>query len=108
MFRNFGGFFKVLDEEMINADLLILADRYNVRSLTAVCVEYLRVNLSFQNALDVLVSASLTNQKVLFDVATRFVFENRENLVKTDAWKELSENYPILVNKIMSAMLKLE
>ena len=99
---------KVFDEKMINADLLILAERYNVRPLTAVCVEYLGENLSVENALDVLVSANLTNKKALFDVATQFVFENRGNLVKTDAWKELSENDPILIGKIMIAMLKLE
>merc|ERR1719228_2250129 len=47
---------KVLDEKMINSDLLMLADRYNVQSLTTVCIEYLEQNLSLKNALDVLVS----------------------------------------------------
>jgi len=99
---------KVLDEKMIKADLLILAERYNVQPLTAVCVEYLEENLSLENAVDVLVSANLTNKKALFDVAEQFVWENREILAKTNAWNELSENDPILFNKIMKAMLKIE
>merc|ERR1719219_479558 len=73
---------KVLDEKMINPDLLILAERYNIQPLTAVCVEYLRANLSVENALDVLVSADLTDKKALFDVATQFVLENRGNVIK--------------------------
>ena len=93
---------------MINADLLILAERYNVRPLTAVCVEYLEENLSVENALGVLVSANLTDKEALFDVASQFVWENRGNLAITDDWNELSENDPILINKIMKTMLKLE
>merc|ERR1711874_307091 len=99
---------KVSNEKKINADLLILAERYNVRPLTALCVEYLGENLSVENALDVLVSANLTNKKVLFDAAADFVLKNRGNLVETDAWNKLSENDPILFKKIVKAMLKME
>lgn len=96
------------DKKMINSDLLILADRYNVRPLTAFCVNYFSKNLSIENALDVSVAAYLTNKTALFNSAARFVCENKGNLIKTDSWKELSENDPILIKAVLTAMLDLE
>ena len=51
---------KIKDEENMDPELLILADKYNVRGLMNYCVEYFEENLSLENALDVLVSAELT------------------------------------------------
>ena len=101
-------FNKILDEKRINPDLLILADRYMVKSLTAFCVEHFKQNLSFGNALEVLVSAYVTpNQKALFNSAAKFVCENRKKLVKTENWKELS-NDATLMQKVFLAMLNVE
>jgi len=62
--------------------------------------------LSLENALDVLVAAYLTpNQKALFNSAAKFVCENRENLVKTENWEELSEKDQ---KTVIFAMLNLE
>ena len=97
-----------VDEKKINSNLLILADRYNVKSLTSMCIQYLEENLSLENALDVLTAANLTSKKDLFDAAAKFVFENKQSVVKTEAWKELSENHPDLIVKIMKAMLNFE
>ena len=97
-----------VDEKKINSDLLILADRFNVKSLTFICIEYLEENLSLENALDVLAAAHLTSKKDLFHVTANFVYEYKENVVKTDAWKELSEDHPDLIFKIMKAMLNFE
>ena len=49
------------DEKMITSELLILADRYTVRALEATCVKHFKQNLLSRNALDVLISAYLTN-----------------------------------------------
>ena len=48
-------FQKVKDNKMINADLMIAADKYNVKELLDYCTKYLESNLSDENALDVLV-----------------------------------------------------
>ena len=69
---------------------------------------YLKRNFSLENALDVLVTAHLTNQDTLFDETAKFVFANRGNLVTSDLWKELSEKNASLVAKLMNSMLKLE
>ena len=48
-------FQKVKDNKMINTDLMIAADKYNVKELLDFCTKYLESNLSDENALDVLV-----------------------------------------------------
>ena len=98
----------VLDEKMINSDLLRLAEKYNVKSLVEYCVEHLEENLSLENALDVLVASHLTNQKSLFDATSNFVYANKENLVKTESWKEIMEVNPKLANDVVMTMLNMQ
>ena len=98
----------VMNEENVDPDLLILAEKYNIRGLMNYCVKYFEENLSLENALDVLVSSHLTNKKRLFDAATKFAYENKGLLVKTESWKELLETNPKLANKIAMTMLELE
>ena len=98
----------VMSDENLDSDLLILAEKYNIRGLMNHCVKYFEKHLSLENALDVLISSHLTNQKRLFDAATKFTIENRGSLVKTEKWKELLEINPKLANKITMTMLQLE
>ena len=63
----------IMNEENMDPDLLILADKYNVRGLMKYCVEYFEENLSLENALDVLVSTHLTGHS---DSKLRIPFEN--------------------------------
>ena len=53
---------QVQDVKMINAKLLLAAHKYNVLELMEACTGYLKENLSFENATDVLVSSHLTDQ----------------------------------------------
>ena len=99
---------KVKDIQMINTDLLRAADKYNVLSLFDMCVKYLQSNLSLENALDVLVSAELINQKNLFDSASRFVRKNTGRLNKTGAYKEMFEKDPKFIAIVMSKFLDVE
>ena len=56
---------------------------------------------------DVLVSAHLTDQKDLFEIASDFVKKNEGNLVKTTAWEEFKKTNPTMVIEIFSSILKL-
>jgi hypothetical protein len=98
---------QVQDTKMINAKLLRAAHKYNVLELMEVCTEYLKKNLSFENATDVLVSAHLTDQKDLFEIASDFVKKNEGNLVKTTAWDEFKKTNPTMAIDIFSSILKL-
>ena len=96
----------VQDIKMINTDVLRAADKYEVIGLLEVCAKYLESNLSSENALDVLVTAKLTNQKVLFDSAAKFVLKGKMN--KTGAYNEMLEKDPKLIATVMSEMFDVE
>ena len=98
---------KIVDEKLIDTRLLHISEKYNVRELFLLCRSHLEKNLSFENAIDVLVSAHLTNQKSLFDAASKFVWHNRGHLMKTESWKELKETNPKMANDVLTSMLNL-
>ena len=93
------------DVKMINPNLLIAADKYNVCGLLDECSMYFEANLSLQNALDVLVAAELTNQKDLFEAASRFVGKNIGSLNKSSAYEEILKNNPTIIANVFSKML---
>ena len=99
---------KVKDTKMINTDLLIAADKYMVKSLLDLCVNYLKSNLLLENALDVLVAAEFLNQKSLFDSASRFIGKNLGKLKKSSAYNEMLEKDPKLIARVLSNMLDVE
>ena len=98
---------QVQDVKMINAKLLLAAHKYNVLELMEVCTEYLKKNLSFENATDVLVSSHLTDQKNLFEIASAFIKKNEGKVVKTIAWEEFKKTNPTMAIDIISSVLKL-
>ena len=99
---------KVKDDRMINADLLMAADKYMVKSLLDLCVKYLKSNLSLENVLDVLVKAEFTNQKVLFDSAATFIRSNTGRLKKTSAYNEMLEKDPKFIAHVFSKLIDVE
>ena len=98
----------VKDDEMIDTDLLRAADKYEVVGLLHICAEYLESNLDFDNALDVLVAAELTNQKALFESAATFVRENPGKMNKTGAYKEMREKDTKFIAIVMDKVFDIE
>ena len=98
----------VQDTKMINTNLLRAADKYEVVRLMDMCASYLESNLSLENALDILVTSELTNQKGLFNSAAKFVRENKGKMSKTGAYKEMLEKDPKCIANVMSKMFDVE
>ena len=96
---------RVKESEKINIELLMLADKYNVNDLVDECAKYFESNLSLENALDVLVTAEITNQKNLFEAASRFVCKNIGILRKSSAYQDLLKNNPSMLAIVFSNML---
>ena len=92
----------VQDIKRINTDLLRAADKYEVIGLLEVCAKYLESNLCVENALDVLVTAELTNQKALFDSAAKFA--RKGEMKKNGAFNEMLEKDPKVIAIVMSKM----
>ena len=96
---------EVKDAKLINTDLLLFAEKYNISGLLMICCVHLKSNLSTENALDVLLTAHLTNQEGLFSAASQFVYKNKGQLAKTTAWKEMNKSNPIMIKNILSSVL---
>ena len=96
---------KVDDTKKINLDLLVAADKYMVIGLLDECIKYFKSNLSDQNALDVLVTAEVTNQKDLFEAASRFVGKkNLGSLNKSSTFREMAKYNPTMFTRVFSKM----
>ena len=97
----------VQDIKRINTDLLRAADKFEVIGLLEVCAKYLESNLlCLANALDVLVSAELINQKSLFDSAAKFA--RKEEMDKNGAFNEMLQKDPKVIAIVMSKMFDVE
>ena len=96
---------EVKDVSLINTDLLLVAEKYNISSLLKMCSGHLQCSLSPNNALDVLLSAHLTNQEDLFNAASKFVYKNKGQLAKTTVWTGMKETNPVIINNILSFVL---
>ena len=99
---------KVKNAKMINPDLLIAADKYNIQGLLYECCKYFESKLSLKNALDILVLAETTNQKNLFDTASRFVGKNLGSLEKSSAYQEMVNDNPKMFTRVFSKMLEVK
>ena len=91
---------------MKDCDVVTSLD-YNILELMEFCTEYLKNSVSVENATEIIISAHLTNQKDLFEIASDFVKKNEGNLVKTTAWEEFKKANPTMVIDIFSSILKL-
>lgn len=89
-----------LPKNEINGDLLIIADKFNVSDLVAICVNYLMANMNEENVVDTMIASYLTNQNELFKDAFLFLFNCRINDKKfeTEAWEELKKKDPNLAS----------
>jgi hypothetical protein len=99
---------KVKNAKMINTDLLLAADKYNIQGLLDECCKYFESKLSLQNALDILVLAETTNQNNLFETASRFVGKNLGNLEKSNAYQEMVNENPKMFTMVFSKMLEVK
>ena len=94
-----------LDNEKINEELLIAAEKYEVLGLVWICLNYLKENLNVHNAVRVLISSYLIEYKELFDLAAEFIFKHKGEIVENDAWKKMQEKNPTLALKMMNKVM---
>ncbi|GFW63725.1 speckle-type POZ protein [Trichonephila clavipes] len=77
-------------------NLLVLADKYDVPELKAEIVDYLRCELSTENALSILIEAHLHNEKVLKREAVEFIGNNLWYIINSPRWKEFRHNLDLV------------
>lgn len=93
-----------LDDEMA-CDLLILADKYEVKHLKTYCEKFLISKLNWETSLVSYSFAHQHNAKNLLDAALSLILDNMDKLSKREEYVELVEKDPRLLVEIYEAYL---
>lgn len=93
-----------LDEQMA-CDLLVLAEKYQVKHLKGYCEKFLVSKLSWENSLMSYAFAHQQNAKLVLDAALCLITDNMDKLTEREEYIELVENDPRLVVEIYEAYL---
>lgn len=93
-----------LDEQMA-CDLLVLAEKYEVKHLKTYCEKFLVSKLNGDNSVASYSFAHQHNAKHLLDSALSMIIENITNLTKSEEYTHLVERDPRLVVEIYEAYM---
>lgn len=93
-----------VDEQMA-CELLVLAEKYEVKHLKAYCEKLLVSKLNWDNSIINYAFAHQHNAKVLLEAALSLIMDNMDKLRKRQEYTELVEKHPRLVVEILEACL---
>ncbi|KAK4276696.1 hypothetical protein QN277_014815 [Acacia crassicarpa] len=91
-----------LDDQMA-CDLLVLAEKYQVKHLKACCEKYLMARLNWEKAVANYAFAHQYNAKQLHDAALALITDNMDRLSKHEEYEDLVESNPRIVVEIYEA-----
>ncbi|XP_015694839.2 BTB/POZ domain-containing protein At4g08455 [Oryza brachyantha] len=94
----------LLDEQMAS-DLLVLAEKYEVKNLKAFCEKFLTSKVSNDNAIAHYAFAHRHSAKQLLETSLSAIMDNMSTLADREEYKELVEKDPRLVVEIYEAYL---
>lgn len=93
-----------LDNQMA-CNLLVLAEKYEVKHLKTYCEKYLIAKLNWEKAIANFAFAHQHNANQLTDAALGVILDNMDNLTTNEDYTELVESNPRLVVEIYEAYL---
>ena len=89
----------------INLDLLIVADKYNVKRLVNICVKHLESIIDTKNVMEITFAAYLINNETLLQKASQFIFNNHGNIKKPAEWDQIKKSHPHVATKVMDLIV---
>lgn len=92
-------------DEFMACELLILADKYQVKQLKSHCENFLISKLNTDNAFMCLSFSSQHNAKNLHEASVSLITENMDKLTKQEEYQELLDKDPRLIVTIYEAYL---
>lgn len=85
----------------IDANLLIAADKYNVKRLFNICLHHLDKTIDVENVMSIMIAAYLVNNDALLAKASNFAFNNRGKIKKCENWEQVKASHPEIFSKVM-------
>ncbi|KAG9439277.1 hypothetical protein H6P81_019442 [Aristolochia fimbriata] len=92
-------------DEQLACELLILAEKYQVKHLKAFCEKFMTSKVTNDNAVSSFAFAHRHNAKQLLEASLSLITDNMDTLTERDEYKELVETDPRLVVEIYEAYL---
>ncbi|KAJ9166715.1 hypothetical protein P3X46_021422 [Hevea brasiliensis] len=92
-------------DEQLACDLLVLAEKYQVKHLKSCCEKFLVSKLNWDNSVPSYAFAHQHNAKHLLEAALSLITDNMDKLTKREEYMELVERDPRLVVEIYEAYL---
>ncbi|CAI9087600.1 OLC1v1021708C1 [Oldenlandia corymbosa var. corymbosa] len=92
-------------DENVAYDLLVLADKYQVKHLKTYCEKYLMSNLTWENSIPTYAFAHQHNAKTLLDAALSLIMDNMDQLSRRAEYAELVEKDPRMIVEIYETYL---
>lgn len=92
-------------DECMACDLLVLAEKYEVKHLKTYCEKFLISKLNWENSLLNYAFANQHNAKSLMEAALALIMVNMDKLSKREEYTELVEKDPRLVVELYEAYL---
>jgi speckle-type POZ protein len=87
-------------EELLAEELLIAADKYDIKDLKQLCeLELRNRTLYVDTAVDLLILSDLHNAKILKESVVNFIKQNAAQLRKRPEWADLKKNYEHLARE---------
>ena len=97
---------KIVNYDDLDVDLMLFADRYNIKSLVKICSEELgEIKLEKENLLKIVDAAYKINDDELLKKAMTFVKSNMKKFENDAEWKEFTESNPERNSKMFQLMM---
>ena len=96
---------KIVDDDDLNVDLILFADRYNIKPIVKICSEVLSQSLEKENVLKIVDAAYKINDDELLKKAMKYVKQNMKKFEKDSDWKEFAQSNPECNSKMFQLMM---
>ena len=83
--------------ETMAEELLIIANKYQILELLALCEKKLLSNITVANVVDLLILADMHNAKDLKQACSKYIYRNSMEVRRTSQWNELKSKFPLLL-----------
>ena len=94
-----------LNSEDIDVNLLIAANKYDLKRLVNICVKHLGSIIEVTNVMEITFTAYLIDNDQLLQKASKFISNNIGAIKKPDQWDQITKNYPHIATKVMNLIV---
>merc|ERR1712062_550903 len=94
-----------LKSDNIDVNLLIAANKYDLKRLVNICLIHLGSIIDATNVMEITFTAYLIDNDQLLQKASKFISNNIGAIKKPDQWDQIKKTYPHIATKVMDLIV---